>query len=100
MSIRRRTAAAALALALGSAGAITAAVSASADTGGNAALQYCRSVAQFFPGNITGPCVSSFLSQGSVAAANEYYCKTFFIPAGEFATVGECVSALEAVTGP
>jgi hypothetical protein len=54
MSIRRRIAAGALALALGSAGAIAAAVPASADAGGNAALQFCRSIAQYFPGTSEG----------------------------------------------
>lgn len=100
MSIRRRTAAAAFALALGSAGAIAAAVPASADAGGNAALQYCRSIAPYYQGNITGPCVSSFQSMGNAAAANVYFCKTEFVPEGEFATVGECVSTLNALTGP
>jgi len=101
MSIRRRTAGAALALALAgsAAGVITTAVPASADAGGNAALQFCRSIAQYFPGNITGPCVSSFQSMGNASATTAYICKTQFVPAGEFATVGECVRTINALTG-
>ncbi len=104
MPIRRRTAGAALALALAgsAAGVIAAAVPASADTGGNASLQYCRSIAQFYPANITGPCTSYFQSHdfAGVAATNELFCRIEFVPMGEFATVGECVSAMNAVTGP
>ncbi len=35
-----------------------------------------------------------------VAATNELFCRIEFVPMGEFATVGECVSAMNAVTGP
>jgi hypothetical protein len=103
MSVRRRAAGLALALTLaGSAAAVVAAaVPASADTGGNPSLQYCRSIAQFYPGNITGPCTGYLQSHNfaGAAATNEYICKTEFVPIGEFATVGECVSALNGVTG-
>ena len=104
MPIRRRTAGAVLALALAgsAAGVISAAVPASADTGGNASVQYCRSIAQFYPLNVIGPCTSYFQSHdfAGVAASNALFCKIEFIPAGEFATVGECVSAMNHVTGP
>ena len=104
MSIRRRTAAAALAMALAgsAAGVVAAAVPARADAGGNPSLQYCRSIAQFYPRNITGPCTSYFQSHdfAGIAASNELFCKIEFVPIGEFATVGECVSALNKVTGP
>lgn len=96
MSIRRRAAGVALALTLaGSATAvIAAAVPASADTGGNAGLQYCRSIAAIYPFNITGPCTSYFQSHdfAGVAASNALFCREEYVPAGEFATVGECVS--------
>jgi hypothetical protein len=70
---------------------------ASADQGGNAALQYCRSIAQYYPGNITGPCVRFYQSSGNAAATSAYLCKMLFVPLGEFATVGECVSTLNHV---
>jgi len=103
MFVRRRFAGLALALTL--AGSVTAvvaaAVPASADAGGNPSLQYCRSTAQFYPGNITGPCTSYLQSHdfAGAAATNEYICKTELVPIGEFATLGECVSALDGVTG-
>lgn len=104
MSVRRRAAGIALALTLaGSAAAavVAAAGPASADTGGNPSLQYCRSIAQFYPENITGPCTSYLQSHdfAGAAATNEYICKTELVPIGEFATVGECVSALNGATG-
>jgi hypothetical protein len=97
MLIRRRTAGAALALALaGSAAGVTAAaVPASADAGGNASVQYCRSIAALFPGDIFGPCVSYYQSHDRNAAATDvYFCKTDFVPLGYFANLGSCVSFL------
>lgn len=92
----------AVALAGSAIGVIGTAAPASAAAGGNGALQFCRAIAQYYPGNITGPCVSSFRSHdlAGAAAANEYFCKTDFVPAGEFATVGDCVSTLNQLTGP
>lgn len=91
-----------MALAGSAAGVVAAAVPASADAGGNPSLQYCRSIAQFYPGNITGPCTSYFQSHdfAGIAASNEFFCKTEFVPMGEFATVGSCVSVLNRATGP
>src|SRR5258708_3099391 len=99
MSIRRRTAGATLALALAGsvAGVIPLAVPGGAGAGGNRSLEYCRSIAGFYPGiNITGPCTSYFQSQdfAGVAASNALFCRTEFVPLGLFATVGECVTTL------
>ncbi len=99
MSIRRRTAGAAFALALAgsTASIIAAAVPASADPGGNPSLQYCRSIADQFPNqNIIGPCTSAFQSNPNAAkgAIVEFACKTQLVPGGQFATVGECVSTV------
>jgi hypothetical protein len=104
MLIGRRTAGAALALALaGSAAGITAAAApASADDGGggNASVQYCRSIAGLFPGDIFGPCVSYYESHDRSAAATDvYFCTTSFVPAGNFANIGECVSFLNNFKG-
>ena len=105
MHIRRRTlgAAAAVTLALaGSAAMITAAaVPASADTGhGSDTVQYCRSIESLFPGNIFGPCVSYYNSHDRSAAATDvYFCKTDFVPAGDFANLGSCVSFLNQFKG-
>ena len=104
MSIRRRTAAAALALTLagsGAAAAITAtAAPALADSGGNSSVQYCRSIASLFPGNIFGACVSYYQSHDRSAAATDvYFCKTEFVPDGDFANLGDCVSFLNNFKG-
>ena len=102
MSVRRRAAGLAFSLTLAGSAVAVAAVPANAASGGNPSLQYCRSIAQFYPGNITGPCTSYFQSHdfAGIAASNAFFCRTEFVPAGEFATVGECVSALGHVTGP
>ena len=103
MLVRRRTASAAIALALaGSAAAVTvaAAVPASADTGGNSSVQYCRSIETLFPGNIYGACVSYYQSHDRSAAATDvYFCKTEFVPAGDFSNLGSCVSFLNNFKG-
>lgn len=104
MSIRRRTAGAAVALALaGSAAAATAvatAAPASADAGGNPSVQYCQSIASLFPGNIFGACVSYYQSHDRSAAATDvYFCKTEFVPDGNFANLGSCVSFLNQFKG-
>lgn len=103
MSIRRRAAGVALALTLaGSAAAvITAAVPASADTGGNAGLQYCRSLAAGYPFNITGPCTSYFQSHdfAGVAASNALFCREEYVPAGQFASVGQCIQYFNQALG-
>jgi hypothetical protein len=104
VSILRRTSGGVLALTLaGSAAAVIAsAVPASADAGGNPSLQYCRSIAAFYPGiNITGPCTSYFQSHdfAGVAATNALFCRTVFVPIGEFVTVGECVTTLDQQLG-
>ena len=103
MPVRRRTASAAIALALaGSAAAVTvaAAVPASADAGGNSSVQYCRSIESLFPGNIYGACVSYYQSHDRSAAATDvYFCKTEFVPAGDFSNLGSCVSFLNNFKG-
>lgn len=100
MSIHRRAGGIALALTLAgsAAGVIATAVPASAAAGGNPSLQYCRSIADQYPGiNITGPCTSYFQSNNfaGVAATNALFCRTEYVPLGLFATVGECVSTLD-----
>jgi hypothetical protein len=71
---------------------LSVASSASAASGGNEALQFCRSISRFYEGNITGPCVSYFRSHDNNARATTvYFCKTFFVPEGSFATVGKCI---------
>jgi hypothetical protein len=103
VSIHRRAARLALALTLaGSATAVIAtAVPASADSGGNAGLQYCRSIAAAYPFNITGPCTSYFQSHdfAGVAASNALFCREEYVPAGVFATVGECVTSFNQALG-
>ena len=97
MSARRRLACTTFVIALAATplAAVTAGP-ANAAPGGNDALQFCRSIQQFFPeGNITGPCVSFFRSHNNNARATVvFFCKTFIVPAGEFATVGRCVSTI------
>ena len=86
-----------IALVLAGAGiALPAAASpASAAAGGNEALQFCRSISQFFDGNITGPCTSFFRSHDfNARATTVFFCRTEFVPSGEFATVGKCVSTI------
>lgn len=72
---------------------------ASADAGGNPALQFCRVLQQFYPGNITGACTSEFVSRGNAAAVDQYFCKYFIVPEGIFPTVGRCVSVIERAQG-
>jgi hypothetical protein len=58
-------------------------------------VQYCRSIAALFPGDIFGPCVSYYQSHDRNAAATDvYFCKTDFVPLGYFANPGACVSFL------
>jgi hypothetical protein len=106
MVVRRRTASAVAALALtGSAAAVTVSAvatagPASADAGGNSSVQYCRSVASLFPGLSQGACVSYYQSHDRSAAATDvYFCKTEFVPAGDFANLGSCVSFLNQFKG-
>lgn len=102
MSIRRRGAAAVLAVTLaGSAAAITAtAAPALADSGGNPSVGYCRSIASLFPGDIYGACVSYYQSHDRSAAATDvYFCKTEFVPDGYFDNLGQCVSFLNNFKG-
>lgn len=105
MSIRRRTAGAACAVALaGSAGLITAAATAApasaATASGNDTVQYCRSIGSLFPGDIFGACVSYYQSHDRSAAATDvYFCKTDFVPNGDFADLGACVSFLNQFKG-
>ena len=92
MSIRRRSAAAVLAVTLaGSAAAVTAAAaSALADSGGNPSVGYCRSIASLFPGDIYGACVSYYQSHNRSAAATDvYFCKNEFVPDGYFDNLGQ-----------
>ena len=50
-------------------------------------MQYCRSIASLFPGDIFGACVSYYQSHDRSAAATDvYFCKTEFVPDGMFAT--------------
>jgi hypothetical protein len=68
---------------------------ASAASGGNEALQFCRSIAQFYEGNIIGPCTSYFRSHNSNARATTvYFCRAESVPSGDFATLGQCVRTL------
>jgi hypothetical protein len=103
MSIHRRAAGLALALTLaGSAAAVIAtSVPASADAGGNPGLQYCMSIAADYPFSITGPCTSYFQSHdfAGVAASNALFCREEYVPAGQFATVGECVTYFNQALG-
>jgi hypothetical protein len=94
MSIHRCAAGLAVIVTLAGSATAVAAAPANADAGGNASLQYCRSFDQFYPGHIDGPCTSQFQSHdfAGIAALNAYFCKTSFVPAGQFATVGECVA--------
>ena len=67
---------------------------ANAEAGGNADLQFCRSISESYPGNIIGPCTSYFRSHNNNAAATTaYFCRTVFVPEGYFASVGNCVSS-------
>jgi hypothetical protein len=108
MLIGRRIAGATLSLALaGSVAGITVAgmtaaapASAAAAGGGNDTVQYCRSIAGLFPGDIFGPCVSYYQSHDRSAAATDvYFCKTTFVPEGNFANIGDCVSFLNQFKG-
>lgn len=73
----------------------TAASPANAAAGGNQSLQFCRSIARFYDGNITGPCTSYFQSHDRNARATTvFFCRTEFVPAGAFATIGKCVSRI------
>jgi hypothetical protein len=100
VSIRRRTAGAAFALALAgsTASVIAAAVPASAQPEGNSAEQLCRSIADQVPQNpnIMGPCVSYLQSNpnASHGAVAEYLCKTQNLVPGTYPNVGQCVSTL------
>ncbi len=68
---------------------------ANAATGGNQGLQFCRSIAQYYEGNIIGPCTSYFQSHNYRAEATAvYFCRHFFVPHGDFATEGKCVSTI------
>jgi hypothetical protein len=85
----------ALALAGVAAALPLAASPAHAAAGGNDSLQFCRSIAPFFEGNIIGPCTSYFQSHDRNARATTvYFCRTQFVPSGEFATLGKCVRTI------
>ncbi len=103
MLVRTRTAGAVIALALaGSTAAVTVAAAgpASADAGGNSSVQYCRSIESLFPGLSQGACVSYYQSHDRSAAATDvYFCKTQFVPAGDFSNLGSCVSFLNQFKG-
>jgi hypothetical protein len=74
---------------------IAAATPATAAAGGNESLQFCRSIAQFYDGNITGPCTSYFQSHDyNARATTVFFCRTQFVPAGAFPTLGKCVSTI------
>lgn len=86
-----------IAMFLASAGIVlsTAASPASAAPGGNESLRFCRSIAQFYDGNITGPCTSYFQSHDfNARATTVFFCRTLFVPSGGFATMGKCVSTI------
>ncbi len=86
-----------IALALAGAGiALPAAASpANATAGGNQSLQFCRSIAHFYDGNITGPCTSFFRSHDfNARATTVFFCRTEFVPSGEFRTLGQCVRTI------
>ncbi len=86
-----------IALALAGAGiALPAAASpANATAGGNESLQFCRSIAHHYDGNITGPCTSFFQSHDfNARAATAFFCRTIIVPRGRFDTVGKCVSTI------
>lgn len=93
MAISRRTKNVGLSLGLAAATfAPLSALPAQADAGGNQALAFCRSIAGFYDGNITGPCVSYFVSHNfSARATTQFFCRTVFVPAGEFATLSKCL---------
>lgn len=98
---RSVTAAASLALAGSAAAAVTVAVAgpASADTGNNAAVQYCQSIASL-PGINMGACVSYAESHShDTAAWDVQECHTQLVPAGTFADMGSCVSFLNNFKG-
>jgi hypothetical protein len=68
---------------------------ASAAAGGNESLQFCRSISQFYDGNIIGPCTSYFQSHDQNARATTvFFCRTELVPSGAFATLGKCVSTI------
>jgi hypothetical protein len=76
------------------------ATTASAEAGGNESLQFCRFLSQFYEGNIIGPCTSYFQSHNNNAAATtRYFCRTEIVPAGDFETLGECVSTITKAGG-
>ena len=86
-----------IALALAGAGiALPAAASpANATAGGNESLQFCRSIAHLYDGNITGPCTSFFQSHDSRARATTvFFCRTEFVPSGKFDTLGQCLRTI------
>lgn len=59
------------------------------------ASQYCKAFIAYFnlPNNgAQGACTSFFQSHDRSSASFEYFCKTVFVPEGEFATQGACVS--------
>lgn len=105
MPIRRRIASAVLALGLAGAGsaaalASTAAPAGAATAGGPGTVQYCRSIMSLFPGLTMGACVSYYNSNNRSAAATDvYFCKTEFVPEGMFANLGDCVSFLNQFKG-
>ena len=103
MSVRRRATRLARTLTLaGSAAAVIAAPGpALAASGGNASLQYCRSIAAEYPFNITGPCTSYFQSHdfAGAAASNALFCREDYVPAGDFANVGDCVNFFNQAMG-
>jgi hypothetical protein len=97
MSLSRAGSRRVLALAFTAAVAVpvSAASPADAAAGGNEALQFCRSIAPNFEGNIIGPCTSFFRSHDSNARATiVYVCRTALVPAGFFPTQGACVRTI------
>ncbi len=106
MSIRRRTAGAAFALALAgsTAGVIAAAVPASAQPGGNSNQQFCKSIQDQLPQkpNVLGACTSYLQSNPNAthAAIAGYLCKTGDLVPGTYPNEGQCVSAVSGQIPP
>jgi hypothetical protein len=97
MKLPTRVSRTSLALALAGIGIAVpmAASPANGSAGGNEALQFCRSIASYYEGNIIGPCTSYFVSHDyNARATTVYFCRTEFVPSHEFATLGQCVRTI------
>ncbi len=106
MSLRRRTAGAAFALALAgsTASVIAAAVPANAEPGGNPNVQYCKSIQDQVPQkpNLMGACTSYLQSNpnATYGAIAGYVCKTQDLVPGTYRNEGQCVSTLNKQIAP